>query len=467
MIIPIILSGGSGTRLWPLSRKHYPKQFLNLVGESTLFQDTIKRLPKDTSDPLIVCNEEHRFIVAEQLRQIDSGNKGIILESIGKNTAPAITIAAMKTLELNSDPVLLVLSADHLIKNDKKFHSAISSAKTIAEQGKIVALGVKPTKGHTGYGYIEVNKQEYNESYNIISFIEKPNVEIAQKYFDSGNFYWNSGIFMFRASIFLEELKKFAPEIYSVCKKTCHSTHNDLDFIRINSQEFSKCPDISVDYAVMEKTKIGVVVPFEEDWHDVGSWEALWNAKPKDKNKNVLEGDVILNKVDNSFIYSSNRLVTVHEVSNLIIADTQDALLIANKKSSHEIGAIVEKINISFRNESVNHRKVYRPWGYFDSIDSGEGFKVKRIFVNPASKLSLQKHQYRSEHWVVVKGNAKITCGKKKFKLKENQSTFIPKGTVHRLENEENTILEIIEIQTGEYLGEDDIIRIEDDYQRH
>tara|TARA_B110000008_G_C16953794_1_gene557325 strand:- start:759 stop:2162 length:1404 start_codon:yes stop_codon:yes gene_type:complete len=467
MIIPIILSGGSGTRLWPLSRKNYPKQFLSLIDELTLFQNTIKRLPKDVSDPVVVCNEEHRFIVAEQLRQIDSGNKGIILESIGKNTAPAISIAAMNLLKDKSDPVLLVLSADHIITNYKKFHSVIKYANILAEEGKIVALGIKPTRAEIGYGYIEVNKTESNEFYNIISFNEKPNVEIAKKYFNSGNYYWNSGIFMFKASIYLEELNKYAPKIYSSCKKSFSSSESDFDFIRLNSQEFSKCPDISIDYAIMEKTKIGVIVPFEEDWHDVGSWEALWNAKPKDKNKNVVEGDVILNKVNNSFIYSSNRLIAIHEVSNLIVTDTPDALLIANKNSSQEIGKIVKKINNSDRNESINHRKVYRPWGYFDSIDSGEGFKVKRIFVNPASKLSLQKHRFRSEHWVVVKGNAIITCGKKKFKLKENQSTFIPKGTLHRLENEENTILEIIEIQTGEYFGEDDIIRLEDDYERN
>jgi mannose-1-phosphate guanylyltransferase len=467
MITPIILSGGSGTRLWPLSRKHYPKQFINLVNDTSLFQDTVKRLPNDLNDPLIVCNEDHRFIVAEQLRQIESGNQGIILEPIGKNTAPAIALAAMNLLTKHKDPILLVLSADHLIDDDKKFHNTIQIARKIAKQGKMVALGVKPTKAETGYGYIEVTHKENNEFCNIISFTEKPDLEIAQKYIDSGGFYWNSGIFMFKASVYLKELKKYEPQIYSICKKSYNEVRKDLDFIRINSEEFSKCPNISIDYAVMEKTKTGVVVPFDGRWSDIGSWEALWDSKSKDKNNNVSEGDVLLNKVNNSYIHSSNRLVSVHDLSNVIIIDTQDALLVSNKKNSQDIKKIVEQLKNNNRSESDNHRKVYRPWGYFDSIDSGVGFKVKRIFVNPLSKLSLQKHQYRSEHWVIVKGIASITCGGEKFKLKENQSTYIPRGEIHRLENHGNETLEIIEIQTGEYFGEDDIIRLEDDYERY
>ena len=466
MIVPVILSGGSGSRLWPLSRKLYPKQFLNLINDTTLFQDAIKRLPIEASNPLIICNEEHRFIVAEQLREINSKNKGIILEPIGKNTAPAIAIAAMHLLNENEDPILLVLSADHLIDNNQNLIKSIRVASKIAEQGKMVALGVHPKKPETGYGYIEVNNSEKNAYYDILSFKEKPNLEIAKKYLQSGKHYWNSGIFIFKASIYLQELKKYEPEIFTICKKSCSKASKDLDFIRLNNKEFYKCPSKSIDYAVMEKTKVGVVVPFDGGWSDIGSWQSLWNSKPKDTNNNVSEGDVSLSKVKNSFIHSSNRLIAVNDLSEIVIIDTQDALLVSSKRSSQDVKYIVEKLKDDNRIESDNHRKVYRPWGYFDSIDSGKGFKVKRIFVNPAAKLSLQKHQKRAEHWVVVKGDAIVTCGDKVFKLSENQSTYIPRGEIHRLENNGHETLEIIEIQTGEYFGEDDIIRIEDDYKR-
>ncbi len=468
MIVPVILSGGSGTRLWPLSRKLYPKQFISLVNDTTLFQDTIMRLPNEVSEPLIICNEAHRFIVAEQLRQIKSNNKGIILEPLGKNTAPAIAIAAMSLLNKKEDPILLVLSADHLIDNNNKFSDSIKIASAIAKEGKMVAFGVQPTRPETGYGYIEVVKSANTEDshYNITSFTEKPNIEIAQDYLNSGNYYWNSGIFVFKASVYLKELQKYEPEIYDICKKACINAPKDLDFIRLDNKEFNKCPEKSIDYAVMEKTSVGVVVPFDGSWSDIGSWEALWDSKLKDKNNNVREGDVVLNKVQNSYIHSSNRLVAVNDLSDLVIVDTQDALLVSSKRNSQDIKNIVLKLKNDSRSETDNHRKVYRPWGYYDSIDSGKGFQVKRIFVNPGAKLSLQKHKKRSEHWVIVKGIALITCGDKVFQLKENQSTYIPKGQVHRLENHENEPLEIIEIQTGNYLGEDDIIRIEDEYQR-
>ena len=466
MIVPVVLSGGSGTRLWPLSRKLYPKQFLSLINDTTLFQDTIIRLPEEVSDPLIICNEEHRFIVAEQLRQIQSNNKGIILEPIGKNTAPAIAIAAMTLLSEKIDPILLVLSADHLIENTIKFHNCINIASKIAAEGKMVTLGVKPSKAETGYGYIEVDDSDKNQYYDIISFTEKPNPEVAKEYVNAGNYFWNSGIFMFKASAYLSELKKYEPEIYTACQKSCSIARKDLDFIRLDNEEFYKCPDKSIDYAVMEKTNAGVVIPFDGSWSDIGSWEALWDSKKKDSDNNVKEGDVILNKVKNSYIHSSNRLISVNGLSNLIIVDTQDALLISNKKCSQDIKNIVLNLKKNKRSESENHRKVYRPWGYFDSIDYGSGFQVKRIFVNPKAKLSLQKHNHRAEHWVVVKGVALITCGEKVFELRESQSTFIPKGEVHRLENYNDFPLEIIEIQTGDYLEEDDIIRLEDDYQR-
>jgi mannose-1-phosphate guanylyltransferase len=466
MIVPVILSGGSGTRLWPMSRTLYPKQFLGLINETTLFQDTILRLPKNVTEPLIICNEEHRFIVAEQLRQISSKNKGIILEPIGKNTAPAIAIAAMNLLTTNDDPILLVLSADHLIHDIQEFHNSINIAEKIAEKGKLTTLGIVPTKAETAYGYIRVNNSIKNDFYNIESFTEKPPQEDAEKYLDSGNYYWNSGIFMFKASSYLIELEKHEPEIYSICKKSCINFHKDLDFIRLDIEQFIKCPEKSIDYAVMEKTKDSVVVPFNGNWSDVGSWEALWETKSKDANNNVVEGDVILTKVKNSYIHSSNRLVSVNDISDLVVIDTQDALLVSSMKNSQKVKQIVEKLKNDKRIETDNNRKIYRPWGYFDSIDYGKDFQVKRIFVNPGAKLSLQKHQMRSEHWVIVKGIAKITCGEKVFKLKENQSTYIPQGEIHRLENCEAEPLEIIEIQTGTYLGEDDIIRLEDDYKR-
>ena len=466
MMVPVILSGGSGTRLWPLSRTFFPKQFINLVNDTTLFQDTIMRLPKEVSEPLIICNEAHRFIVAEQLRQIESGNIGIILEPVGKNTAPAIAIAAMKLLNDNKDPILLVLSSDHLIKNNQKFHRSIMIAKEIAEQKKLVAIGVEPSAAETGYGYIEIDNSNTSEYYNITSFTEKPNQKNAKKYLDSGNYLWNSGIFLFRASVYLRELEKFEPEIYTACKKSSKSVNIDSDFVRLDNIHFRKCPSKSIDYAVMEKTNDAVVVPFNGVWSDIGSWDTLWKAKPKDTNNNVIEGDVILDKVSNSYVYSSNRLVSATNLSDLIIIDTQDALLVSSKKNSQNINNIVEKLKIDSRVEKDDNRKVYRPWGYFDSIDYGEGFQVKRLYINPGAKLSLQKHQKRAEHWVVVKGIALVTCGENIYKLTENQSTYIPKGEIHRLENCEKNPLEIIEIQTGNYLGEDDIIRLEDDYER-
>jgi mannose-1-phosphate guanylyltransferase len=467
MIVPIILSGGSGTRLWPLSRKLHPKQFIDLVNDTTLFQDTILRLPKDAANPLIICNEEHRFLAAEQLRQINKESNGIILEPIGKNTAPAIALAALKFINNGEDPLLLVLSADHLIQNINTFHQSIKIAEKLAEKDKLVTFGIVPDKAETGYGYIKANIDNTADYYKIQSFTEKPNQEDAQKYLDSGNYLWNSGMFMFKASIYLQELEKFEPEILASCKKSCQTEYKDKDFIRLNKDEFYQCPEQSIDYAVMEHTKDGVVVPLDANWSDIGSWDALWDAKNKDSNGNVSKGDVILNGVKNTYTYSSNRLVSAIGVSDLVIVDTQDALLIADKNHSQNIKDIVNQLKKENRSEAENHRKVLRPWGYYDSIDVDDGFQVKRILVNPGAKLSLQKHQHRAEHWVVVKGIATITRGDDVFVLKENQSTYIPKGEVHRLENTEEIDLEIIEIQTGDYLGEDDIIRLEDDYQRN
>ena len=466
MIAPIILSGGSGTRLWPISRLLHPKQFINLINDTTLFQNTILRLPTNSLNPLIVCNEEHRFLAAEQLRQINKKSNSIILEPFGKNTAPAVALAAIHLINKNKDCTLLVLSADHHIKDIKAFHSAIKIAETLAESGKLVTFGVPPTKPETGYGYIEADLSEEAEYYTIKSFSEKPNLKNAQLYLNNGNYFWNSGIFMFKASIYLDELKKLEPEIFYACKKSLSFSATDSDFIRIDNNEFKICPNKSIDYAVMEKTTNSVVVPLNTSWSDIGSWDSLWELKDKDKDGNVSEGDIILEDVKNTYASSSNRLISAIGVSNLIIIDTQDSLLVANKEYSQKINTIVNKLNESNRKEANFHRKIYRPWGYYDSIDFGDSFQVKRLLINPGAKISLQKHRHRAEHWIVVKGLATITSGKKIIELKINQSTFIPKGTIHRIENKQDIPLEIIEVQTGDYLGEDDIIRIEDDYDR-
>ena len=467
MIIPVILSGGSGTRLWPLSRKLHPKQFIELMGKTTLFQEAVLRLPESIENPLIICNEEHRFLAAEQLRKINKEPKNIILEPVGRNTAPAIALAALKSIKESEDAILLVLSADHLIQDMDKFHQAIALATKQAEQNKLVTFGIAPNKIETGYGYIKANISKNKNYYDIDEFVEKPDYKTAKKYVDSGGYFWNSGMFMFKASVYLSELEKYEPEILSACQKSCQTEFYDLDFIRLNEQEFLKCPSQSIDYAVMEKTKNASMVILDANWSDVGSWTALWDSQVKDNNDNLVVGDVILDKVSDTYVHStSNRLVSVIGLSDLIVVDTQDAVLVTNKEHAQDVKNIVEKIKKSGRLESDQHRKIFRPWGYYDSIDRGEGFQVKRILVNPGQKLSLQKHNHRSEHWVVVKGKAQVTCGEKTFQLIENQSTYISLGKVHRLENIEDTPLEIIEIQTGSYLGEDDIIRIDDDYER-
>jgi len=467
VIVPVILSGGSGTRLWPLSRKHHPKQYLNLINDdSTLFQETVLRLPKGIEKPLIISNEEHRFLVAEQLREIGMNNCSIILEPNGKNTAPAVTLAALNFLSIKVDPTLLVLSSDHLIQNNSAFHRAVATGKTLAEQEKLVTFGVAPTAPETGYGYIEVKKSNSKKYHDIKSFIEKPSLDKAISFVESGNYFWNSGIFMFKASVYLKELEKFEPEILKACKKSFNNNLIDLNFHRLNKEEFNKCPDKSIDYAVMENTLNGAVIQLDSLWKDLGSWSTLWDFKTKDNKRNVTKGDVILEAVYDTYAVSSNRLIAALGVSGLVIIDTPDALLISDKKNVQNIKNIVKTLRKNNRSELDNHRQVYRPWGYYDSIDSGDGFKVKRILVNPGAQLSLQKHKYRSEHWVVVKGVAQVTCAEKIFELKENESTYIPQGTVHRLRNNGDKPLEIIEIQTGSYLEEDDIIRLQDDYER-
>ena len=467
MIIPIILAGGSGTRLWPLSRKIHPKQFISLVNETSLFQDTLTRLPKEALDPIVICNEDHRFLVAEQAREINVTLNSIILEPIGRNTAPAIALAAIKVLNDFENPILIVLAADHKIENKSAFHDAIKIAHKLAENNKLVTFGIIPQSAETGYGYIEIEKKDKAEYFDIKSFIEKPNQKNAINFLNSGNYLWNSGMFMFNASIYLSELNKFEPEILTSCKKSLSNEFKDLEFIRIDKKEFCKSPNQSIDYAVMEKTNKAKVVPLDAGWSDVGSWDALMDSKIKDSLGNVVEGDVTLDQVKNSYLYSTNRLVAASNIADLIVIDTQDALLVTTRDNSLSIKNIVKKLKKNKRTEIENHRKVYKPWGYYDSIDTGYNFQVKRILVNPGAKLSLQKHLHRAEHWVVVSGVAKITCGNKIYNLEKNQSTYIPKGEIHRLENIENYPLEIIEVQTGNYLGEDDIIRLKDDYQRN
>ena len=467
MIIPIILAGGSGTRLWPLSRKTHPKQFISLLNETSLFQDTLTRLPKEALDPIVICNEDHRFLVAEQAREINVTLNSIILEPIGRNTAPAIALAAIKVLNDFENPILIVLAADHKIENKSAFHDAIKIAHKLAENNKLVTFGIIPKSAETGYGYIEIEKKDKAEYFDIKSFVEKPNKKNAINFLNSGNYLWNSGMFMFNASIYLSELNKFEPEILTSCKKSLSNEFKDLEFIRIDKKEFCKSPNQSIDYAVMEKTNKAKVVPLDAGWSDVGSWDALMDSKIKDSLGNVVEGDVTLDQVKNSYLYSTNRLVAASNIADLIVIDTQDALLVTTRDNSLSIKNIVKKLKKNKRTEIENHRKVYKPWGYYDSIDTGYNFQVKRILVNPGAKLSLQKHLHRSEHWVVVSGVAKITCGKKIYNLEKNQSTYIPKGEIHRLENIENYPLEIIEVQTGNYLGEDDIIRLKDDFQRN
>jgi mannose-1-phosphate guanylyltransferase/mannose-6-phosphate isomerase len=466
MLLPIVLAGGSGTRLWPLSRQSYPKQFLHLVDQQyTMLQLTLKRL-EDLSlqvlPPIIVCNENHRFIVAEQLRQIEIQHASIILEPCAKNTAPAITLAALQAQELypDQDVSLLVLSADNYIADLSAFHNSILLAEQQAQLEQLVVFGVTPTEPHTGYGYIQLGQQISDQ------FVEKPDLQTAQHYVSSTNYLWNSGIFMFKVSLFLQELKNYQSDVYKYCLMAWQHKTKDLDFIRIGLQEFQQCPENSIDYAIMEKTTKGVVVCFDVGWNDLGSWSSLWQSNQKDENQNVLFGDVLAEQSQRNYIYSSSRLVAALGVENLIIVETKDAVLIANQDKSQEIKKIVELLKSEQRIELLQHREIIRPWGKYDCIDIGERYQVKRITVNAKAKLSLQLHHHRAEHWVVVKGTAKVTKGEEQYYITENESTFIPLGTIHSLENPGCIPLELIEIQSGSYLAEDDIVRFKDEYGR-
>ncbi len=473
-MITVILSGGSGTRLWPLSRKAYPKQFLSLAGPMTMLQDTVERAQKVTGNhsPIVVCNEEHRFLVAEQLRENKVIPNGILLEPEAKNTAPAIAAAASHVAHLqqqediNEDTLMLVMPADHVIKNVAAFKQAVETATEAAKSGKLVTFGVVPTAPETGYGYIRAGRDVGANVYCVEEFVEKPDLETARRYLASGNYYWNSGMFLFNALTFLAELEKFNPDIVSAVQRSYRQSERDLDFIRLDKKSFSHCPADSIDYAVMEKSSEVVTVPLQSDWNDIGSWSALWDIAEKDESGNSLVGDVINQDSTNCYLHSKDKLMAAVGLNGIIAVETDDAVLIAAKDQVQKVKQVVSRLQKGQRGESNNHRKVYRPWGYYDSVDVGERFQVKRIVVDPGQKLSLQMHHHRAEHWVVVKGTAKVTRGDEIFLVSENESTYIPLGVNHRLENPGSIDLEMIEIQSGSYLGEDDIVRFDDSYGR-
>jgi len=461
-ICPVIMAGGSGTRLWPLSRAAHPKQFLRLHGEDTMLQATVKRLSGlDIQASITICNEEHRFFVAEQLREIDKLGS-IILEPVGRNTAPAIALAA---LTAKDDPLLLVLAADHVIQDEAAFRKTVIQAIPLAEAGKLVTFGVIPCEPHTGYGYIK-RGNDLGEGFEVEQFVEKPSLEVAQGYISSGEYYWNSGMFLFRASSYLEELKNSRPDIFDKCSASVLEVTADLDFMRVSKKIFESCPAESIDYAVMEKTSHAVVVPMDAGWSDIGSWSSLWDISKKDEHGNVLCGDVMVHESHNSYVRTDGKLVAAIGVDELVIVSTKDVLLVAHKDSVQDIKIFTESLKSNSRSEWELSREVYRPWGKYDSIDRGECYQAKRITVKPGAKLSVQMHHHRAEHWVVVSGTARVTNGDKTFLLSENESTYIPIGTIHALENPGKVDLELIEVQTGRYLGEDDIVRLEDKYGR-
>jgi mannose-1-phosphate guanylyltransferase/mannose-6-phosphate isomerase len=467
MIIPVILSGGSGTRLWPLSRELHPKQFLALIGQHTMLQDTILRLSGlAIGAPIVVCNEAHRFLVAEQLRTIDCRARAIVLEPAGRNTAPAIALAAQVAKAANEEgALLLVLPADHVIRDVKAFQATIQTASEAAQQQSLVTFGIVPNIPETGYGYIRRGERRGN-TYQIAEFVEKPDLDRAQKFAASGDYYWNSGMFMFQAGRYLQELERHAPDIASVCRDAFAAATHDLDFTRISADIFKRCRSESIDYAVMEKTTDAVVVPLDAGWSDVGSWASLHAACEQDTQRNALVGDVVVEDTQNSYIYSESRLVATVGLRDHVVVETKDAVLVAPKDRVHEVKALVGRLKTQGRTEHALHRQVFRPWGSYDSLDDGERFQVKRLVVRPGGVLSLQMHHHRAEHWVVVSGTARITRGDETFLLEENHSTYIPVGVRHRIENPGRITLHIIEVQSGSYLGEDDIVRFEDRYGR-
>ena len=494
-IQPVILSGGSGTRLWPLSREHYPKQLIALCGENSLLQDTVLRLEGlgdkaaqsgesiSVLAPLIVANEEHRFLVAEQVRQVNQSFEKIILEPIGRNTAPALTLAALAAIKNEADPILLVMPADHLVKKVDAFQKVLTQGAQLADSGNLVTFGIVPNTPETGYGYIKKGAETSNDGFFINQFVEKPNKETAETYLKSSQYLWNSGIFMMKASVWLKAIDHFQPDIASHCKKAFAEGSDDVDFYRVDKSTFESCPSDSIDYAVMEKLTdssphdlagegeqkniSSAVIPLDVEWSDVGSWSSLWEVSDQTKNGNVIKGDVYTCNTTNSLLISEHRLLATAGLNDVIVVETADAVMVASKDHAQDVKKLVESLKGDERTQFQSHRKVYRPWGYYESIDVGERFQVKRITVNPGASLSLQMHHHRAEHWVVVKGTAKVTRGEETLLISENESTYIPLGVKHRLENPGAIPLELVEVQSGSYLGEDDIVRFDDKYNRN
>jgi mannose-1-phosphate guanylyltransferase / mannose-6-phosphate isomerase len=466
-LIPVILSGGAGTRLWPLSREMYPKQLLALTSKFTMLQDTVTRLASipGAKPPIVVCNEAHRFTVAEQIRALDLQPASILLEPSGRNTAPAVALAALAALAIDAEAILVVAPADHVIRDVKGFQQAASVAAGYAEQGKLVTFGIVAHAPETGYGYIRRGEGP-GPVYPVAQFTEKPPIDVAQQFVASGDYYWNSGMFVFKASRYLAELAAFAPDILAASTAAFKAAKTDLDFVRIDKDEFAKCRSESIDYAVMERTKDALVLPLDVGWSDVGSWSSLFDALPADEEGNVLQGDVMVHDTHDCYVHSTSRLVAAVGMDDHIIVETKDAILVAPKDRVQDVKDLVGMIRKSGRSESSLHREVFRPWGSYDSIDNGERFQVKRLSVKPGGVLSLQMHHHRAEHWIVVQGTARITRNDETFLLSENESTYIPIGATHRIENPGKVALHLIEVQSGSYLGEDDIVRFEDNYGR-
>ena len=468
MLQPVIMAGGSGSRLWPLSRQLNPKQFLPLTEPHlTMLQATIKRLDGlACSQPLLICNEQHRFLAATQLKQLGMDDTRIILEPCGRNTAPAIALAAIKLHTIGQDPLLLILPADHQIADTNAFHASLEAAIPLAEAGKLVTFGIVPTAAETGYGYIQLGERMGDRAFAVNRFVEKPDAATASDYVSSGQYLWNSGMFLFRSSRYLEELAEHRPDILTACQQAALANAYDLLFTRVDADAFAGCPDESIDYAVMENTADAVVVSLEAGWSDIGSWSALWETSTKDANGNATQGDTLAHDSHNTLVRAEHRLVATLGVDDLIIIETKDAVLVAHKDRSQDVKTLVEQLKTTGRQETISHREVYRPWGVYDSIDHGHRYQVKHITVKPGAKLSLQMHHHRAEHWIVVCGTAKVTNGDKTYLVTENQSSYIPVGQIHTLENPGVIDLHLIEVQSGSYLGEDDIVRFEDRYGR-
>lgn len=467
-LLPVIMAGGSGTRLWPLSRELHPKQFLTLPGQThSMLQATIARLDGLTDAfPLVISNEAHRFIAAEQLRQMGKLGGNILLEPVGRNTAPAIALAALTATRDGADPMLLVLAADHVIRNVAAFQAAVHVALPLAQAGRLVTFGIIPTAPETGYGYIRRGKALGEGAFEVAGFVEKPDQKTAEGYLAAKEYDWNSGMFLFRASVFLKELDTFRPDILAACRQALATTQTDLDFVRVDSAAFQACPSDSIDYAVMEKTAHAAVVPLAAGWSDVGAFSALWEVSAKDENGNALQGDVIAWDTQNCLVESENGLVATVGLRDTVVIQTKDAVLVAARDRVQDVKKIVETLKAQGRSEYRLHRQVYRPWGHYDSVDAGARYQVKRITVNPGAKLSVQMHHHRAEHWIVVSGTARVTLNGVEQLVTENESIYLPVGAVHALENPGKIPLELIEVQVGAYLGEDDIVRLEDRYGR-